>query len=126
MDLDNISDRVECPVKEIFSDGVYARTVMMPRGSIIIGKKHLTRHLNIILAGKATVWMDGDVSTIEAPAIIESQEGCRKVLHILEDMTWTTIHATDEKDTKVIEKQIISSEPIGEIETIIKELECHG
>lgn len=116
-----------CPVIDNFSDGVYARTIFMPAGTIIVGKKHLTRHLNIILSGKARVWMDGEIKDIGAPDILESHEGCRKILYIVEDMYWTTVHATEHKDVDTIEQEIISDDVESlEIQTIIKELKCLG
>lgn len=83
------------PVANIFSDGVYARTIFMPKGHIVIGKKHKTRHLNFIMTGKAWVWMNGEKKYYEAPCIVESFENVRKVLYIEEDMYWTTVHITD-------------------------------
>lgn len=115
-----------CPTMDNFSEGVYARTIAMPKGAIIVGKKHKTRHLNIIVQGSARVWIEGEVRIIEAPYIFESKENCRKVLYIEEDMLWTTIHVTDETDTNIIEKQIISDEPLIGFNNIIKELECLG
>lgn len=115
-----------CPTMDNFSDGVYARTIAMPKGAIIVGKKHKTRHLNIIVQGSARVWIEGEVRIITAPYIFESKENCRKVLYIEEDMLWTTIHVTDETDTNIIEKQIISDEPLIGFNNIIKELECLG
>lgn len=115
-----------CPTMDNFSEGVYARTIAMPKGAIIVGKKHKTRHLNIIVQGSARVWIEGEVRIIEAPYIFESKENCRKVLYIEEDMLWTTIHVTDETDTNIIEKHIISDEPLIGFNNIIKELECLG
>ena len=66
--------------------------------------------------------MKGVVTTITAPYIFESPEGCRKVLYIEEDMLWTTIHPTEETDSSIIEQMIISDEPIIGLDTIIKEL----
>lgn len=113
-----------CPTVDNFSEGVYARTIFMPKGTIIIGKKHKTRHLNIVISGIARVWMDGVIRDIKAPDILESKEGCRKILYIVEDMYWTTIHPTNETDVGIIENMIISEEPLEGLENIIKELQC--
>ena len=96
----------------------------MPKGTIIVGKKHKTRHLNIVISGIARVWMDGVIRDIKAPDILESKEGCRKILYIVEDMYWTTIHPTNETDVGIIEDMIISEEPLEGLENIIKELQC--
>jgi hypothetical protein len=41
-----------CGVIHHFSDNIYCRELFVPRGSYIVGKKHATRHLNIILSGE--------------------------------------------------------------------------
>ncbi len=99
----------------MFSDGVYARTIFMPKGMFVVGKRHLTRHLNVVLTGKATVWVEGEMMQITAPFVFESLENVRKVLIIDEDMHWMTIHNTDLKDEDEIEKEIILSETIEEV-----------
>jgi len=99
-----------CPVANQFSEGVYARTIFMPKGAMVVGKKHKTRHFNFIMTGEAWLWMDGHKSYIKAPYLLESFEGVRKVLHIVEDMHWTTIHPTDSTDIAEIEADIIKEE----------------
>lgn len=116
----------ECPLIHSFSDNVYARTVFMPKGSIIVGKKHKTRHLNIVLSGSARVYMDGNYLDVNSPDIIESKEGCRKILYILEDMYWTTIHSTTETELDVLEANLIEETPTIDLENIIKGLVCLG
>jgi len=116
----------DCPLTHVFSDGVYSRTVFMPKDSLIIGKVHKTKHLNIILSGKARVWINGEVKDVGAPDIIESGVGVMKVLYILEDMYWTTIHVTDTTDLDELEEELI--EPLDystlQIDNIIKGLIC--
>jgi len=106
---------IDFPVADIFSEGVYARSVFMPKDSIVVGKLHKTRHLNFVMSGKAWVWMNGEKQYVEAPCIIESFENIRKVLYIEEDMYWTTVHPTDIKDKEEIEKIIIKEETNQEI-----------
>lgn len=109
------NNNVEFPVADMFSDGVYARTVYMPAGSIVVGKLHKTRHFNFVMKGKAWVWMNGEKQYVEAPCMIESFENVRKVLLIEEDMYWTTVHPTDLKDKEEVEKLIIKEETTQEI-----------
>lgn len=101
--------QVECPLVHHFSPGIYAREIFMPAGTFIIGHKHKTQHLNIILSGKAAVLMDGEVHYVEAPAVIESKPGVQKVLLIEEDMRWMTIHAnpTECRDVVQLEEEAI-------------------
>ena len=107
-----VGETIELPTIGLFSEGVYLRTIFMPKGSIVIGKQHKTKHFNIVLSGKADVWINGEYKLIEAPAIFESLENVRKVLYILEDMQWTTVHPTELKDEDEIEKEIIKEDSI--------------
>jgi quercetin dioxygenase-like cupin family protein len=86
--------QVTMPLIHLFSPGVYYREIFMPKGTFVIGHQHKTEHLNIVLAGKATVLMDGQLQEITAPSTFVSKAGVRKMLYIIEDMRWVTIHPT--------------------------------
>ncbi len=107
MQLEPMKD--EPMVDHMFSDGVYARTIHMLKGSIIVGRQHKTKHLNIITKGKANVDMGNGLELVEAPCMFESDAGVQKILYIFEDMDWTTIHPTDETDLDVLEDMMVES-----------------
>jgi quercetin dioxygenase-like cupin family protein len=124
------TDTAPCglPLTHTFSDGVYAREIFMPKGMIVVGHTHKTKHLNIVSTGKAKVWYNGSVKEITAPYTFESEANKRKVLYIEEDMFWTTIHITNETDILKLENDLIDkSIDKKEIDNIIsKELLWHG
>ena len=91
------------PLTHRFSDGVYLREIFMPKGMIVVGKKHKTRHLNIVISGKARVWDGEKLVEITAPYTFESNAGVRKVLYIEENMLWQTVHVTEETDVLKLE-----------------------
>ena len=95
------------PLTHTFSNGVYAREIFMPKGMIVIGHVHRTKHLNIVSTGKARVFYDGEMHEITAPYTFESNAGVRKALFILEDMFWTTIHVTDETNQDKLDDILI-------------------
>lgn len=97
----------ELPLTHTFSDGVYAREIFMPAGMLIVGQVHNTKHLNIVSKGSALVYSNGKVMKVEAPFTFESEAGVRKILYIIEDMFWTTIHVTDETDVEVLENTLV-------------------
>lgn len=101
--------QVECPLVHHFSPGIYCREIFMPAGTFVVGHKHKTQHLNIILTGSAAVLMDGKVHYIKAPAVLESKPGVQKVLLIEEDMRWITVHTneSDSRDIVSIEESLI-------------------
>ena len=99
--------QVDLPVLHDFAPGVYARRILMPAGTFVIGKTHKTEHLNIIMSGSANVMIDGQIKVIRAPYIFKSGKGVKKVLYILEDMIWATIHPTEETDLDKLETECV-------------------
>jgi hypothetical protein len=102
-------EQVECPLEHRFSPGVYVRQITMPAGAFVIGHKHKTQHLNIVMTGRARVMMNGIIEEIVAPCIFESQSGVQKVLLIEEDMVWATVHTNhdDCQDVVKLEEKLI-------------------
>jgi len=99
---------LQCQLVHLFAPGVYIRGIHMPAGAWVLGHEHKTEHFNIVLTGKANVMMDGvTVEEIAAPAVFKSGPGVRKLLYILEDMHWLTVHATDETDVAKLEDMLV-------------------
>lgn len=115
------SDPQSLPLGHFFAPDVYLREIFMPAGCFVIGHEHITSHLNIMLTGAARVLMDGKVHEIRAPFIFRSGAGVRKVLFILEDCRWATIHHTNDKDISVIEDKVVDKS--APIELQVEELE---
>ena len=103
--------QVEAPLTHRFEKGIYIREIKMPAMSVIVGHQHKTSHWNIVLTGKAVVMMDGVRHEIQAPHCFISQPGVRKVLLVLEDMVWQTLHVTDETDIAKLEDELIIKSP---------------
>ncbi len=97
----------ECPVKHMFSPGLYLREIFMPKGTRIVGKIHATEHFNIVLTGKCTVITAESVEEITAPYTFISKAGTQKIVIVHEDCIWQTTHVTDSTDLEEIEKQVI-------------------
>ena len=104
--------QVEIPLVHGFAPGVYTREVTMPAGSFIIGQRHKTEHFNVVLTGRAKVLVgDGEVATVQAPCVLKSNAGIRKVLLIEEEMRWMTVHATEETDLEKLEELLVAKTP---------------
>jgi len=98
----------EMPLRHFFSEGVYAREIFIPKGTLVIGKIHKTSHVNIISKGKVTVKTQFLTADYEAPYTFISPIGTQRVVYAHEDTIWTTIHATEETDPGKIEDDIIA------------------
>lgn len=95
--------QVEMPVKHYHSDGVYVREIFMPAGTVVVGKEHATRHLNIILEGECIIWTVHGKIHGRPGMTFESFPGMKKALYILKDTKYMTIHPTDERDQDKLE-----------------------
>ena len=118
-------------VDNVIADGVLARTVLMPKGDIIIGEKHKEETINILIRGELKVWVNGEVIHIKAPYMVKSKANTRKVFYIIEEAVWTTVHKVTSTDLDEIEDEVIiktsNEDLVKELKQInIKELKCLG
>lgn len=91
-------DTVELEVRHHFAEGLYARELLIPKGTILTGKIHKASHINIISKGLITVWTEQGMKKLGAGEHVISQPGCKRVGYAHEDTVWTTIHVNPEND----------------------------
>lgn len=103
-----IPEKVDCPVRHIFAPGVYAREIAIPKGSLVVGKIHRHRHVNIISKGTALVVTEFGSERLSAPCSFVSEVGTKRAVYAEEDIVWTTIHPTEETDLGKIEEIVIA------------------
>lgn len=99
---------VEMPVKHHFSQGVYARELFIPKGTVLTGKIHKYQQLNIMSQGELSVLTEDGIKRVKAPFTVVSPPGTKRVAYAHEDTIWTTIHGTDELDVDKIEMHFIA------------------
>ena len=97
-------------IDEYFSAGVYCRVMHIPAGMFVIGHKHLTRHMNVLLKGKMRITIGEETREIEAPYIFEALEGSVKAVITHTDCSFMNIHPTKYTDINDIKKDIIDEE----------------
>lgn len=113
--IDTLEKRMlEQPQVEIvpvhrFAEGLYAREITIPKGTLLTGKIHRTEHLNIISQGEISVMTEEGVKRIKAPCTLVSRPGTKRVGYAHENTVWTTIHATTETDVEKIEQLLIAN-----------------
>lgn len=96
--------QVECPIREHFSPGLYAREITIPKGACIIGAIHKTQNMAVLSRGRLRVITDGGAVEIEAHAVMTVHPGTRNAVFALEDSVWTNYHPTTETDpNKLVE-----------------------
>lgn len=118
------NDTSDCPVKHHFAPGTYAREIFMPAGTVIVGKVHRHSHVNVVSAGAAIVLTEFGCEEVVAPTTFVSKPGTQRVVVVLEDMVWTTVHATNSTDLAEVEREVIAEthadlEIIGEFTEVL-------
>ena len=93
--------QVECPVTHNFAPDIYVREIFMPAGTVVIGHKHLTEHFNVILKGKCRVMIGDVVEELTAPCTFVSGAGSQKIVNVLEDCIWQTVHSNPDNATDI-------------------------
>jgi hypothetical protein len=103
---------VELPLGHFFTPGIYARTIKMPKGSVVSSMKHKTCHFFSVLSGEIAVLKESESGHMEveghfkAPHLGITTEGTKRLLYAIEDTIWVTFHATNETDPDKIVEEI--------------------
>ena len=90
-----------------FSDNLYARQMLIPKGYVAVSHAHNYSHLSVLASGKLVVTTDEEQQVFTAPACIEIKAGVHHAIAALEDSAWFCIHATDEKDISKLDEVLI-------------------
>ena len=91
-----------------FSDGLYAKQMIIPKGYQAMQHTHNYSHLSVLAKGHVIVQTDQWTKEFKAPACIEIKAGIHHKIMCLEDATWFCIHATDETDLDEIDDVLIA------------------
>lgn len=111
---------VYCPLHHQFTNGMYSRTIYMPKGTLITSLVHRTEHQFIVSHGSALVKVnENEWDRIFAPFVGVTKPGTRRILHIEEDCVWTTLHPTDIQPTGTSREAIL--EAVQKVQDIIIE-----
>jgi hypothetical protein len=103
--------QIHCPLEHRFTPGLYIREIRMPKGAVIVSRKHLTEHPFIVSQGHAAVLTDEGVQQIRAPYCGITKPGTQRILYIHEDCVWTTFHPTNETDPEKIVAAVTETPP---------------
>src|SRR5437867_13411539 len=75
--------QLELEVNHYFSHGVYARELIIPANTILVGEIHKFSNLNILIKGKIKVSIGNEIELIEAPFIVVSPAGIKRIAHTI-------------------------------------------
>jgi quercetin dioxygenase-like cupin family protein len=98
---------VDLCVVHHFSDGLYSREMLIPKGFGAVSHSHSYDHFSILAKGRVLLKTDNWQKEFSAPACIDIKAGVHHMILALEDSTWYCIHATNETDVNKIEDVLI-------------------
>lgn len=87
-------------------DGIYARELFIPKGTLLTGRIHRHACISIMSKGDKTTITEDGAMRLKAPFATISKPGVKRVGLAHEDTIWTTFHATDERDLKKLEEDL--------------------
>ncbi len=102
--------QVELATWHYFADGMYARVLERPAGTVIVGKIHKREHFYIVTKGKVRVVTDSGSNDYEAGAVVVSSPGTKRAVLALEDSICMTVHRTEKTVLDDIEEELIVPE----------------
>ena len=103
-ELLNYPQDFPCPVYHHFGPGIYIRELFVPAGVVGMGHIQKLEHMNSFVKGHIKLLEgDGKFTEMIAPMTFTGKPG-RKVVHVIEDMVWQNIYATNERDIEKLEE----------------------
>jgi len=124
--------QVDIKITHHFSKDIYAREMFLPKGTLLIGKIHKFKNLNIMSQGDVAILSIDGVVRVKAPYTLVASPGAKRVFYAHEDTIWTCIHGTEDTDLEKIEDMFIAKD-YNEVEIIsdkdfrsLKEAVCLG
>ncbi len=98
---------VKLEVKHHFCNGMYARELFIPAGTILTGKIHKTEHLCMMSGDIYIVDVHGK-RRVTGTHVFKSEKGDKRVGLTYSDTVFTTFHVTDETNIDMLESQLVA------------------
>lgn len=98
--------QIDIPLRHCFGNKVYVREMTAPKGSIIIGKMHKFKQVNIVIRGDISVLTEDGWKRMKSGDMFESPAGIKRAGYTHEDTVWTTICGTEETDSDKAEDEL--------------------
>lgn len=96
-----------------FCKGLYARELFIPKGSVIVGKRHAEQNFFLLAKGELTVSTPTGMKRIKAPFLAVTKPGEKRVGYAHEDSVTFNFHPNpdDCTDMQVLEMRYIANAP---------------
>jgi hypothetical protein len=112
------------PLTHSFADGLYIREIRVPAGNYVVTKLFKQEHATFLLQGEVIIITDKGRKHATAPDSWITPVGTKRLIYVVEDCIWTTVHANPKNDRDIdkIETFVIANS-YEELEASQKPLE---
>ena len=97
----------QAQTEHFFSQGLYAKKMIIPAGTQIPTHQHVYDHLSILAQGRVRVTAGKVTQEYVAPTAIEIKKELAHTIQAMEDSVWFCVHATQETDIDKIDQTLI-------------------
>jgi hypothetical protein len=100
---------VELPLQHFFTQGMYARQMFLPAGTVLTGKIHLHDHFFMVNQGDISIFSSdsGEATRVQAPFFCISPAGVKRAGFAHEDTIVTTVHLCPTEDIEEAERLLV-------------------
>tara|TARA_R110000787_G_scaffold916_3_gene3361 strand:- start:576 stop:1040 length:465 start_codon:yes stop_codon:yes gene_type:complete len=91
-------DQVEIPLLHDFCDGIYSRTIIVPKGAVVTGHVHSKENFWVVRAGSAVIYTPTGPQVFHAGHLGMSPAGHKIAGYALSEVIFTTFHANPDND----------------------------
>lgn len=95
--------QIEIPVDHRFVNGMYAREIVIPAGTLLTGRVHKFGYIDIMLEGDITVATPDGTKRLQGLNIMEGMPGRKRAGYAHKTTRWLTVHRTEVTDPEGIE-----------------------
>jgi hypothetical protein len=98
---------VALELSHLFADGLYGRIITMPSNTLVMTAVHKHENITTVVTGICEIVKpDGTRETITAPAFFVTPAHTQRAVYVVEESTWITVHACNEKTIEGAEAHI--------------------
>ncbi len=92
-----VMPQVEIPVEHRFAEqqGLYAREIVIPAGTLMTGRVHKHQHVSIMISGDMTVLTETGMQRVKGYHCWICPPGTKRVGYAHAETRWITVHHTE-------------------------------
>jgi hypothetical protein len=100
--------QVEQPLTHHFVDGLYAREIFNPKGSLIVTKTHKEGNFSFLPIGHLLVISEDGQKELKGGMFFSTKPGTKRFIYAIEDTRFVTVHPNPSncQDLEILEDRI--------------------